>query len=195
MDNVHNQNKKRILLLISGANLSDTQREIFRKWIQSDDGSTFYNELLQKIRDSQDIVQLALAIVAAMWFHQLQPSFENAPEDPEHGCYLADMHAILRLQPPRNVFGVFERLALSLLRVLRVDKNHYEKLRDLLGAALVTEDLMLHPLDGITDYYMAFRVQGKSHDVIDEVFDFAAKTLRTADTLLTALHIEDCHLA
>ena len=138
--------------------------EVLSGWIQSEEGETLYQRLIEDLLLPQTLEEFALTLAALLCRERLFPyTVDYAAQPIEEDCYLADFDAILNGQDVSNKQRVFEGMTYSLLRVLDT-VDTYEEIVRFLVKAYDKEATVLGPLDGVSDQYCAGKVLGLDHN-------------------------------
>jgi hypothetical protein len=139
-------------------------REVLSVWAASRDGLTVYQRLTRDVQGSHTAEQLALIIAALLCYKRLLPYTPNDTAQSIKGSYLADFDALMNGEPLSNVRVVFERMALSFLRVLDTFIEDYQDICQLLATALDTvKPTLLESPDGFSDQYWVRRKEKLDH--------------------------------
>lgn len=119
------------------------------EWTNSGNALKLLERLIEDLRKSQGAEQLALTLAALLCHKQLLPS------TPTDGFSLVNLDAVFHGSSSRNHRAVFERMGLSLLRVLDSLGEHPVAIRLLAGS--FRPDLLIS-IDGFLDQYVAERI-------------------------------------
>lgn len=152
------KSENNVLLLLTWSSIAHGQPlQVLSEWASSVDGSKLYQQLVEDLRNSQDVEQLALILAALVCHQRLLPYFSNDTAQPAKGGYLADLNFLLNGQLLSNRRVVFERMGFSFLRVLDTFGNKYKDMVQLLTLSIAKKAPLLERLDGVSDQYWAKR--------------------------------------
>jgi hypothetical protein len=143
---------------------NEQTREVLSIWAASSDGLTVYQRLTRDVQDSHTVEQLALTLAALLCYKRLLPYTPNDTAQSIKGSYLADFDALMNGEPLSNVQVVFERMALSFLRVLDTAIEDYQDICQLLVTALdAVKPILLESFEGFSDQYWVRRKEKLDH--------------------------------
>ncbi len=147
-----------VLLLLTWSSIAHGHPlQVLSEWANSVDGSKLYQQLLENLRSSQSVEQLALILAALVCHQRLLPYTSNDTAQPVKGGYLADLNFLLNGQDLSNTRMIFEKMGFSYLRVLDTFEDMYEDMVQLLAVSVHKEASLLERLDGLSDRYWAKR--------------------------------------
>lgn len=117
-----------LLLLIWSSIVHDQSLRVLSEWASSVDDLKLYQQLVENLRNSQRIEQLAL-ILAVLVCHQRLLSYTlNDTAQLVKDDYLIDLDFLLNDQLLSIRRMIFERMSFSFLQVLDIFENEYENM-------------------------------------------------------------------
>ncbi|KAL5325338.1 hypothetical protein ACEPPN_006463 [Leptodophora sp. 'Broadleaf-Isolate-01'] len=142
---------------------------VLRTWAASDDGSDFYQLLVEQHKDSQTIEQLVLSLATLLSFNQLMPN--TLDTTPSVGrSPLIDFDAHMRGAALTNNRSVLEHMTRSLVQALEASGCDRQKTILLLLALLHADDTndtdpyLLRRRDESSILFWSHRLRGLNHD-------------------------------
>ena len=160
----HRKEENNILVLLIWSSTYHGQTlEVLSDWIKSEESLNLYQRLIEDLWLQQTPEEFALTLAALLCRERLLPCTVDDTAEPIGGSYLVDFDAILNGQDISNRRTIFERMILSLVRVL-CTLNKSEETVQLLVEVLDKEASLLESLDGTTDQYCARKVHGHKHN-------------------------------
>lgn len=120
-------------------------------WVTSEEGISFQRRASVGMLKEQNQEQIILTVSALLWYERLRLDDSNAIEDTISGSYLWDFGRLLAAQQLPNRRAVWERMALSLARVIR-EEDYSLAVRWFLDS-VVRNQPALDLLDGLSDQY------------------------------------------
>ena len=149
------------MLLIWSSTYSGQTLKVLSDWIETDESSNLYQQLIRNLWLQQNPEQFSLTLAAFLCRERLLPDPVEATTQQFKGNYLAEFDAILNGRDVTNSRIVFGKMIMSLLRVLCAFNSSEETVQ--LLAEVLDKESLPDPLDGLIDQYCAKKFLGHDH--------------------------------
>ena len=136
--------------------------EALRHWVGSEEGLRLYQKLIDDLWLQQTPEEFTLTLAALLSRERLLVNSKNNTVNPI-GCSLVYLDAILNGEDVRNKRAIFERVIMSLLRMLHSVEEDNHDLIQLLTNVLGEGAPILESLEGVNDRYCAKKYDGLDH--------------------------------
>ncbi len=156
------QSNIRLLLIWSFVPHSQTL-EVLRHWIESEESLHLYQQLIDDLRSQQTPEEFVLTLAALLSRERLLLHAEDDTDQPMEDEYLIRFDAIVNGEDVSNKWMIFERIILSLLRVLHALRDEKYDLIELLANVLGKRATLLKPLDDVDDRYCENKIDELDH--------------------------------
>ncbi|KAH6704152.1 hypothetical protein BKA61DRAFT_702832 [Leptodontidium sp. MPI-SDFR-AT-0119] len=157
-----------LILFACYATIDDISR-VLGSWAASDDGSDFYQLLVEQHKDSQTMGQLVSSLATLLGFNQLMPNTSNIT--PSVGrSHLDDFDAHMRGAALTNKRSVLEHMARSLVQAVEASGCDHQETILLLLTLLHADDTndtdpyLLRKPDESSILYWSYKLRGLGHD-------------------------------
>jgi len=112
-----------------------------------------YQQLVEDLRNSQRIEQLALILAVLVCHQRLLSYTSNDTAQLVKDDYLIDLDFLLNGQLLSNRRVIFERMSFSFLRILDIFENEYENMIQLLVVSVDKKAFLLKRFDEFSNQY------------------------------------------